>query len=75
MSNGDPGKFSSRKFILACLVQISATIVLFTAAWGAYPDILSIDKVFNSWWLVSGTVLGLYGAGNIIDKRSDNGGK
>lgn len=72
MANGDP-KFRSRKFILASFVQLAATLVLFAAVWGAYPNVKKVDAVFDSWWLVSGTVLGLYGAGNILDKRNGNG--
>ena len=75
MAEATNGKYRSRKFILAYFVELAATLVLFAACWGVYPNIIEVDKIFDSWWLVSGTVLGLYGAGNIIDKRSDNGGK
>lgn len=67
------GKYRSRKFILAAFTELAATLVLFAACWGAYPDIVDINDIFSSWWLVSGTVLGLYGAGNIIDKRNGKG--
>lgn len=69
------GKYRSRKWIIAVASLVTVTVF---AAFGLYElaeDAKDVALIIGAWAASDTTIIGIYGAANVVESKNRGGGK